>query len=78
MRNYMLKAEAKTASFAYVNLFWEVLGDLKRAGWFEGRRKLLRHALRGAAGELDVLWHDGDTLGMDGAQVGVPRRSPTK
>ena len=23
------------------------------------------------AGELDVLWHDGDTLGVDGAQVGV-------
>ena len=22
-------------------------------------------------GELDVLGHDGDTLGMDGAQVGV-------
>ena len=24
-----------------------------------------------AAGQLDVLWHDGDTLGMDGAQVGI-------
>ena len=24
-----------------------------------------------AAGELHVLWHDGDTLGVDGAQVGV-------
>ena len=24
-----------------------------------------------AAGELDVLVHDGDTLGVDGAQVGV-------
>ena len=24
-----------------------------------------------AAGKLDVLWHDGDTLGVDGAQVGV-------
>ena len=23
------------------------------------------------AGELDVLWHDGDTLGVDCAQVGV-------
>jgi hypothetical protein len=22
-------------------------------------------------GELDVLWHNGDTLGVDGAQVGV-------
>ena len=24
-----------------------------------------------AAGQLDVLGHDGDTLGVDGAQVGV-------
>ena len=24
-----------------------------------------------AAGQLDVLWHDGNTLGMDGTQVGV-------
>ena len=24
-----------------------------------------------AAGKLDVLWHDGHTLGVDGAQVGV-------
>ena len=24
-----------------------------------------------AASKLDVLWHDGDTLGVDGAQVGV-------
>ena len=22
-------------------------------------------------GQLDVLWHDGDSLGVDGAQVGV-------
>ena len=24
-----------------------------------------------ASGELDVPWHDGDTLGVDGSQVGV-------
>ena len=24
-----------------------------------------------SSGELDVLWHDGDTLGVDGAKVGV-------
>uniref|UniRef100_T1GIP6 Uncharacterized protein n=1 Tax=Megaselia scalaris TaxID=36166 RepID=T1GIP6_MEGSC len=23
------------------------------------------------SGQLDVLWHDGDTFGVDGAQVGV-------
>ena len=26
-------------------------------------------------GELDVLWHDGHTLGVDGAQVGVLKQS---
>ena len=26
-------------------------------------------------GELDVLWHDGDTLGVNGAQVGVLKQS---
>ena len=25
--------------------------------------------------ELDVLWHDGDTLGVDGAQVGVLKQA---
>jgi len=24
-----------------------------------------------SSGELDILWHDGHTLGVDGAQVGV-------
>ena len=28
-----------------------------------------------AAGELDILGHDGDTLGVDGAQVGVLEQS---
>ena len=28
-----------------------------------------------AAGQLDVLWHDGDTLGVDGAKVGVLEES---
>jgi len=31
----------------------------------------LRALSADAAGELNVLGHDGDTLGMDGAQVGV-------
>ena len=26
-------------------------------------------------GELDVLWHDGHTLGVDGAQVGVLKQT---
>lgn len=28
-----------------------------------------------AACKLDVLWHDGDTLGVDGAQVGVLKKT---
>ena len=28
-----------------------------------------------APGELDVLWHDGHTLGVDGAQVGVLKQT---
>ena len=49
------------------------------------RRQHVRHAMpsvlhepadlstftANTASELDVLWHDGDTLGVDGAQVGV-------
>ena len=26
-------------------------------------------------GQLDVLWHDGDTLGVDGTQVGVLKQT---
>ena len=28
-----------------------------------------------AASQLDVLWHDGDTLGVDGSQVGVLKQT---
>ena len=38
-------------------------------------RKHLSTLSTDAAGELDVLGHDGDTLGMDGAQVGVLEKS---
>lgn len=45
---------------------------LKRAFGFGGRGAAASGALPAdAAGELDVLGHDGDALGMDGAQVGV-------
>jgi len=27
------------------------------------------------ASELDILWHDGDTLGVDSAQIGVLKQS---
>ncbi len=42
------------------SLFW---GSVRCAG--------LRALTTDAAGELDVLGHDGDALGVDGAQVGV-------
>ena len=35
------------------------------------RHERLRALAADAAGELDVLGHDGDALGVDGAQVGV-------
>ena len=38
-------------------------------------RGSLRALSTDAAGELDVLGHDGHTLGMDGAQVGVLEKS---
>ena len=49
---------------------------LKRAvcvtGWCPDRRTGCLGALSAdAAGQLDVLGHDGDALGVDGAQVGV-------
>ena len=48
---------------------------LKRADWvYETRMKavaVLSAFTTDAAGQLDVLWHDGDSLGVDGAQVGV-------
>ena len=28
-----------------------------------------------SSGQLDVLWHDGDTFGMDGTQVGIFEKS---
>lgn len=43
---------------------------LKRAKW-EGWRVLLSTLTTDAAGKLDVLGHDGDTLGVNSAQVGV-------
>ena len=49
---------------------------LKRAGWiFVYRLKYVCVSLRSltadAACQLDVLWHDGHPLGVDGADVSV-------
>ena len=49
---------------------------LKKAGGFEFyvyKSELinLRTFTTDTSGQLDVLWHDGDSLGVDGTQVGV-------
>ena len=49
-----------------------ILVAFKKAGLFgPGERGDLSTLSTDAAGQLDVLGHDGDTLGVDGAQVGV-------
>ena len=40
-------------------------------GIFEKKDENLSPLAANAPGELDVLGHDGDALGVDGAQVGV-------
>lgn len=43
------------------------------ASCFQLKRKLERlgSLTTDTTGQLDVLWHDGNALGVDGAQVGV-------
>ena len=57
------------------SLFWRVQLFLVSALWGPPRAKALEHFLSALSadspGQLDVLWHDGHTLGVDGAQVGV-------
>lgn len=51
---------------------WHEVGALKRAVFGAGTgRPCLGALTTDAAGQLDVLGHDGHTLGVDGAQVGV-------
>ena len=38
---------------------------------YERKIKKLSALSSDTAGQLDILWHDGDTLGVDGAQVGI-------
>ena len=44
---------------------------LKRAGWFGLSIEKLSTLSSDSPRQLDVLGHDGHTLGVDGAQVGV-------
>ena len=48
-----------------------MVGSLKSAGRVCSRAKGLGALATDAAGQLDVLGHDGHALGVDGSQVGV-------
>lgn len=48
---------------------------LKRAVLFKMRATHLSTFTTDAASQLDVLWHDGDTFGVNGAQVGVLKQT---
>ena len=52
-----------------------VRGPLERPLFFFGVDSCLSTFSADSAGELDVLGHDGDTLGVDGAQVGVLKQT---
>ena len=50
---------------------------LKKACWFVRVNRVgnLSTLSTDTAGKLDVLGHDGDTLGMDGTQVGILKQT---
>ena len=47
----------------------------RKAGWFESSESDLSSLATDSPGQLDVLGHDGYTLGMNGTQVGVLKQS---
>ncbi len=55
--------------------FRAVLGALKRAVGVSLQRRVLSALSADAARQLDVFGHDGDSLGVDGAQVGVLKQT---
>lgn len=56
-------------------LFWEDLVALKKARCCFWWVNFLSPLATDTAGQLDVLGHDGHTLGVDGAQVGVLKQT---
>ena len=54
---------------------FESEGAFRKAFVFFGVDSCLSTFSADSAGELDVLGHDGDTLGVDGAQVGVLKQT---
>ncbi len=57
--------------------FSTILVALKRAFGVHGNKSAgsLSALSTDAAGQLDVFGHDGDSLGVDGAQVGVLKQT---
>ena len=56
---------------AISRVFHSVLCGGPEKGQWLGEKKCLSSLSTDTAGQLDILGHDGDTLGVDGAQVGV-------
>jgi hypothetical protein len=54
--------------------FYSEFVALKRAGLMFFRRLQLSTFSSDSSGELDVLWHNCDSLGVDGAQAGVLKK----
>ena len=49
------------------------VGVLVKVGWCE--TYILGTFTTDSAGQLNVLWHDGNTLGVDGAKVSVFKKT---
>ena len=63
--------EHKTQLFQVFSLLEDVVVSEETEFWVVGVESSLSPLATDTAGQLDVLGHDGHTLGVDGAQVGV-------
>ena len=66
-----IEIELVFCSFKVISCFWRVGVVLKRTEILCGRGTVLGSLSTDPAGQLDVLRHDGLSLGVDGTQVGV-------
>jgi hypothetical protein len=58
-----------------VSLFLFVFLALRKAGCISRKVPYLSTLASDTAGKLDILGHDGDSLGMDGTQVGILKQT---
>lgn len=68
---YVCALERRFGGNNNCKLFLESIGGSEKSLLFCELKSCLRTFTTDAASQLDVLRHDGDTLGVDGAQVGV-------